>query len=239
MPGLQLRQLLAVLANSTVPQLSVGKPQSLGTGQTHAASVVTITTTAAVANGDLLVCGISWYSLSTLTVLSVSDGTNSYSRANTQYATAGAEYREGEFWACTNAKAVTTGATITVTMSAATGASAQPLQALAARVPVSPTTPVKNGTATYQFGNVVTTAAPSLLAPVRAAPFAIVFGFIATDDFTQTVSPGFTNINGVLNAELNMQSYLDYAIVTTNAAITYAPALSGASAGVLMVTPYI
>jgi hypothetical protein len=220
MPGLQLRQLLAVLANST--GWYVGTPQSLGTvgaiGGTPSSAA--ITTIAAVYPGDLLVCGITLFSNPTArTISSVSDGTNTYVpavAASTTGGTGAADF-DGELWYCANAQAGAYGATLTITFSGAlAGEGGQGYAIAAARIPRCvglDKIASQAGGAPGAYGVTTTTL---------SQPHEIAIGAMCAGNYP-TSAPGFTLIAETISGAGGEAIYLCYKIVNATTAVALTP----------------
>lgn len=100
--------------------MPLGTPTSIGSAASSpAGSTITFTTSADIVSGNLAVIVVGWNANNIITVSSVSDGTNSYTRAiQIIHGTANTGL---EIWYKENAAAVSSGATVTATMSGTAG----------------------------------------------------------------------------------------------------------------------
>lgn len=100
----------------------IGNPTSFGTGgAATCTTTATLATTANIVAGNLAVIHVGLFTTNGVTVASVSDGTNTYTKANSSGLVA--SVAEDEIWYKANASAVSSGATITATFTGASGAS--------------------------------------------------------------------------------------------------------------------
>lgn len=204
--------------------MAIGTPTSLGsvTSASGNTSSIVITTTAAIAAGNLAVVVIQVPSNTLITVSSVSDGTNSYSLAVAK--NDGANF-DHEIWYKENASAVASGASITATLSGATtggngyGAEAFQVGGIVTSSSLDKTATQNAVTATPS----VTTAALS-----QAIEIAIGASFCDGGTRTYTEASGFTNLFN-LTPGTALRVGVGYQIVASTSAITYAPTFSGAN----------
>ena len=197
----------------------IGTPGSLGTaGSISSSTTQTLTTTANINSGDLaLVCVTSTSSTASYTLSSLSDGTNSYSKATSIYFN-GTQKLRLDLWYAPNAAAVSSGATITATFSAAvseiamtawhvSGLIASPLDKVnsAAGATLSTTATTSTGTLSYP-NEIVAGCAGSLLSTTA----------------TYTVPSGFANINQIIE-NTNSFNGSDYDTVLGTGSVTYNP----------------
>lgn len=125
-----------------LPRPLVGTPVALGSGSNGAAGVISnfaITTGANIIAGDLVVVAIQLGTNNTVTAASVTDGTNTYTRADTTGIFSASEV---SIWYCANAVAVTSGASITCTFSVATSGTGNSVLMAAFRVPSMSSVPL-------------------------------------------------------------------------------------------------
>lgn len=181
---------------------------------------LTFTTTAAIAAGNLVVFALASNTINTASLSSVTDGTNTYSKA-VGVSTAGPS--DVEIWYCANAAAVAAGATITATYNTASGNGTY--QAAACQVSGIATTSALDKTTSAS-----STSSPSSLSMTTAALASaneIVFGFameVSTSTATYNAASGFTNFAKMGAAgTTNIFSGLDYDIVSSSSAVTYGP----------------
>jgi hypothetical protein len=207
----------------------IGTPTTLGSGGedlTGAASFA-ITTSGAISAGYLVVVPvlISNFVNSSITVASVNDGTNAYSKAVGVSTSVGGDYYGLELWFVANAKAVGSSASLTVTYSAASShtlgiAVAAQASGIAAASPYD------------SAGNTGTGSGTSVSVATSTLPQAveIVWGCNFNDNgvaYTYTESAGFTNLyNNSDPAATGFGLSLGYKIVASTAAVTHAPSFS-------------
>ena len=212
------------LLTAAAPPPVIGVPQSLGTGgAAPSCPSGTLTTTANILSGDLVIVSVGEANNSAI-VSTISDGTNSYTRAvTTLHGVA-----RGEIWYKANAAAVASGATITVTMSAtATSCNIQ-----AARVSgIIPSSPLDAAPAGNNTATTTPTVASGTLAQANEILFGALWDALGT---TATESSGFTtitlqNATGVEGTTM----LLSYKIVAATTTVTYAPTIG---TGTLQVT---
>jgi hypothetical protein len=192
----------------------------------------TTTTTTNIPAGSLSVIVVGVNSSNSVTVSSVSDGTNSYTSAVTQSQNGGVG--QTSLWYVANAKAVASGATITVTFSGNTGAVGQSGIIAAAVSGAMTTTPLDKTASGSAASNTVTVASGALTLPSE-----IIFGGNFENNSaspTYTTPSGFTNIANV-NTGGNGSIAMDYQIVSGTSSVSYAPSWStGSSIGACVAT---
>jgi len=98
--------------------VAIGTPVSIGTGTASSGTTLTMTTTGAIPSGSLALVSVSVIRSASVSVSSVSDGTNSYSLARSSTWDSNT-FVVNEIWYKENAAAVSSSATITVTVSGA------------------------------------------------------------------------------------------------------------------------
>ncbi len=211
-PGLGVGALCGGGGGKIAP--SVGTPVNIGS---TSGAGTTVTTSAGILAGDLVVILTSGWNAPAVT--SISDGTNSYTKAV-------ADTTNGfrvEIWYKENAAAVSSGATVTITYGSA------PTNSLVhvMRVPTAKLSGALDQTA-HTGGtastNTVTTGA---LAQTNEVAFGIVTR--NNNNSITTESAGFTNIdkqNGAAGLCMNMAYKL---INGSLSAVTYAPTTSGSA----------
>lgn len=203
----------------------IGTPVSLGSVGIAPTTFIsgTLTTVAAISAGDLVVVGVHNNSTNAITVSSVSDGTNTYTKATSQIASVNTG---GELWYCANAAAVGPGAVITVTFSGSSGASsgyticAAKVAGVIAILPLDKT----SGTTGLGISSLSTTTA------TLSQANEIVFGVSYSNaNPAYNGASGFTAINTGATSGGNGATWLDYQKVSATTAVTFGPAW-GASA---------
>jgi len=192
---------------------------------TSSTNTLTTTTTQPIVSGNLSIIAVGG-STNSLTVSSVTDGTNTYALAIRQPAAAGNWWNE--IWYKANAAAVSSGATITVTLSAsAGGASYQEIYGIQASG-IATTSPVDKAAGAT---STATTALVTIPALTTAPQLAFCFG--KANNVTATLSipdPAWINLfNANVTGGQNQAITLDWRAVTNPSSITYNPTWSAAS----------
>lgn len=207
---------------------AIGTPTTLGSNNTGtSAASLTITTTGAIVAGNLVVVAI--YVIGTNpTVTSVSDGTNSYTRANNSLSGTGT----GELWYKENASAVGSSASLTVnfggTITTSTIAAAQVSGIASSSSYDSAAAAAATGTSTT----------PSATTGTLAQAEEIVFGVVTVGSTsTLTESAGFTNLYSLSNGAA-VKLGLGYDIVAATTAVTYHPTLGSSVIWRALATPF-
>jgi hypothetical protein len=196
----------------------IGIP-SLVVSATFAANVSSkaYTTTADIKAGSLVVIAHALNSTNSVTVSSISDGTNTYTKATSATST----LTDNEIWYKSNAAFVASGGSITVTFSATTGNAADGGGIIAAQV--SGVVPIS---AIDQVGTNTSTSGATLTVTVPAIGSAkeIIFGAGASSgSTTYNPSAGYANVTS--NQTGNVLLGMDY--VVAPAAINYVAGWSG------------
>lgn len=188
---------------------NIGTPVSLGSNAT-AASPITITTGSNILAHDLVVIGAGLNI--TGTISSVTDGTNTYTKAfNKQTGNGGLEV-----WYCADCAAVGSGATITVS-----GTGFSDIIIGAARV-----------AGTYNqapFLNTSATPGPTIASGTLGALPAVLFGFYG--GFNETAiaeSSGFTNLVSLQKGSDQVWLNFGYKLTTVTTTLNYNPTPTGA-----------
>lgn len=211
--------------------MAIGAPSSIGSVTSAAAntSTIVITTTAAIVVGNLVVVAIQVPSNTLITVSSVSDGTNSYSLAVAKNDSANYDL---EIWYKANAAAVSSGASLTATLSGATtgsnGYGAEAVQ-VAGIYPVTPLDQIASQNST--------TASPTVTTSALAAPNEIAIGASFQNGGTRTYTEdaGFTNLFNLAPGN-TLRAGVGYKLVTS--APTYAPTFSGSNGNQTVVATF-
>lgn len=200
----------------------IGTPASLGTptntaGASFIGTTFTFTTNVNIVAGDLVVANVQIANAVLSNVVSISDGTNSYSLAK---AINNGGTDDNELWYVANATAVGSGATITVTISSV-GDASNGITIEAYRVSGIALVPLDQ-TASQS----ATTATPSVATGTLAQAKEIVFGASWRGNGTPTYAEatGFSNlVNALSVGNGNGKTSLAYQTVAATSAITYAP----------------
>ena len=204
--------------------MTIGTPVNLGTltGENDGSGSNSITTIANIPAGSLVVVGIVINSSSpTVTVASVSDGTNTYTKAETTGLIGG--FTEVSLWYCGNAAAVGSGGHIVATYSGTDGIGQVALAA--AYIPSG----VVLSSGLDQIGQGSTTGSNTASATTPALSQAVEIaigagGLVASGVPAYNGATGFTNIvnaGGGTTTDANVA--LDFNIVNAPTAITYGP----------------
>lgn len=200
--------------------MAIGTPVSIGGAASTNANVssIAITTTANIQAGDLIVVVVSYGSATgPRTVSSVSDGTNSYSNAVALTNTAN-QFAQSEIWYKANASAVSSGATLTITLSAATSGSAG-YNAQAFRISgASAGSPLDKA-----LSSTTNSTTPSIASGTLASATEILIGmsFSYYTANTYSESSGFTNAYNTSQLDISMG--IGYKIVAATTGVTYQP----------------
>jgi len=193
---------------------------------------ITITTTANIVTGDLVVVAFAVASNPLRTVSSVSDGTNTYTRAFA-INDAGPFYNL-EVWYKENAAAVSPGASLTATLSGLTAGS-NGYGAAAFRV----TGILASGSLDKTATQAAVTSAPTATTAALVQPVEIAIGASYTADSTRTYTEasGFTNLFNFVGGATSRIG-IGFKIVSSAAAVTYNPTLSGSGTNQLGVATF-
>ncbi len=211
----------------SAPSLSAPTLVGSTTLATAPTASFTITTSAAVAAGSLLVIYVAWGSTATPSVSTISDGTNSYATAASLKVTSGTNV-QSEIWYVANAAAVASGATITITMTGAGSGGSEGTIAYCYQV--------ANAALASPFdiaaSSVTNTTTPSVATGTLAQVSEIVFGASYNNNgsgVTYTEASGFTNLTS-RTGSVGQCFGLGYKITAATTTVTYAPTWSGVAA---------
>ena len=216
--------------------MPIGTPTSLGSfrSSNNPTSSNTFTTSTNLPGGA---CAFVWFagggnSSQAFHVSSVSDGTNTYSQAYGIQNTSGANI-DVELWIAPNCLAVSSGATITVSLSASPGGSGSGCNIGAFYVTGLASIPTDK-----TANSLSNTATPSVTTGTLSQANEIVFGSSFNEDATPsyTESSGFTNLFASI-ASAGQAAALSYQIVSSTSSVTYAPTWS--ATGIVSVTTII
>lgn len=208
--------------------MAIGTPVNLGVTGTSGDGVTSafgVATVAAIPGGDLVVLAIVIVNqTAAVTVSSVSDGTNTYSKAVSGNDGA-ANPVDLEIWYCQNALAVGSGATITATLSGAV-TSGFPVAMAAAYVSGVATSGAADKSATAFDAAGATNVTMTTAALAHASEIAFGATYIGSSStLTETESNGFANVNHIVVGS-GIELALDYVIESSAAAVTYNPTWS-------------
>lgn len=195
-----------------------------------AVSSQTITTTAAINAGDLVVVAIGVVQPSGISVSSVSDGTNTYTKAVSGFNVS--TFLDTEIWYKANAAAVGSGATITATLSTTTSGS--PGVMAAARVtdtvPVSPLD--KTNHTEYTSGSLLASGTTGALSQAKEVAFGVAYLYNVGSQTTLTESSGFTNLVAYTQGTSPFVAMnFAYQVTSATTALNYSPTPSQAVTG--------
>lgn len=202
--------------------MSIGTPTSLGSNKSEGSPVSngSMTTTAAIVAGNLVVVVVSLNSNNGITVSSISDGTNSYTKAISFIQSSVSDV---EIWYKANASAVGSSATITANFSGSSTGSFCGFAIAAAQITgIATTSPLdqhaSNGGTTL---STITATTPSLS---QANEIAIGACLDANSNLTYSGASGFTNLFNISNTSgPDGNTTVDYDIVSSTSAISYSP----------------
>lgn len=204
--------------------MAIGTPTSLGGNRVQNASTLSITTTAPITAGSLVVVAIGLRTGS-ISVSSVSDGTNTYTFGLRQTESTNVAC---ELWYVANAAAVGSSASLTANFSG----SASSVGMYAVQVSgVATTSPLDSASASSDsFGS-----SPTVTTGTLSLPNEIVFGVNAVfgngTTITYTESSGFTNIINEegFSTNSNVGLSIGYNIVSATSPVTHSPSLSASA----------
>lgn len=195
--------------------MAIGTPASIGTNNsTISSNTVTLTTTANILSGDLLVAAV--WNYSNQAVSTISDGTNNY--------LPGVSLGQGgnllcELWYKQNASAVSSGATLTCTFAGA--ASTKLLGALRCTGIVTAGALDKTNSSAS-----ASTSTPTVTTATLSQASELVIGYVGCLNVpTVTESSGFTTLLNFQGAG-GVLLHVGYQVVSSTAAVTYAPTYS-------------
>lgn len=218
--------------------MAIGTPASLGSGQSSSSSTVTMTTGAAIPGGSLAVVAISFNKSSTISVSSVSDGTNSYTRARTSTWDA-SNARVVELWYKENASGVSSGATITATASVTSDANVNMIAAAyVTGVETASALDAVNSTR-YAPSTSYASGSTGTLSQADEIAFGVAAGYTASSAATVTEGSGFTQIvERQQGSGAQEFIHLAYEIVAATTALNYQPSLSVTSYGASLIATF-
>jgi hypothetical protein len=217
---------------------AIGTPVSLGSiVGTAAASSCTIVTTAAVPAGALLFLVTQFNKGTTISVSSVSDGTNNYTLAKSAGWNA-TNFDNQELWYCANAAAVGSGASLVVTYSSTLAVGVTPIAAAGYCTGILAASPLDStNSAKYESGTAYSSGATATLAQAKELIIGAL-GFYSAA-CTVTEGSGFTQLVDQDQGSGNRSRvHLAYQIVNATTAINYQPTLSVANFGGSMIASF-
>lgn len=210
----------------------IGTPVSLGSAQgTASTNSMTITTTAASPNGALLFVVTHFHKATTISVSSISDGTNNYTLARSGGWDA-TNQENTELWYCANAAGMGSGATITITYSSTVSGTAGSVAAAGYCSGILASSPLDSVNSTlYAPGANFSSGATATLAQAKELIIGAL-GFYNTNAPLSSEGGGFT---GLIDFNPGTASFyhcrLAYQIVNATTAINYQPVLSASEFG--------
>jgi hypothetical protein len=207
--------------------MAIGTPTLVGTSILSGS----LTTSAAIVSGNLVVIGVSFY---IQTPTSISDGTNTYTAA----LGLAANSRYGSLWYCANAQAVASGATVTISPSGG-----RAMAAVMAQVSgIATTTPFDSTGAGGTNPTSGISFLPSVTTGTLSQASEIVFAIASCGQSAEPVyteSANFNNVGMAANTSGNAAYlFLSYDIVSSTAAVTYDPSFSVSSNWVACAAPF-
>ena len=207
---------------ATVPIGSPATVVAFGSGLVNTSSFTATTSAAITAHNLVIVCVYSNNS-NTISVSSLSDGTNSYTLAKAiqNAAYTGTDIEE---WYVANASAVSSGATITATMSGSSGVTTGYVILSAQVSGILASGALDKTTSAQGTGSSLTMTTATL---TKANEIAIGCSSIMSAE-TYSGASGFTNLNTGA-ATSNGSAWLDYDKVSATTGVTYAPAWATSS----------
>jgi hypothetical protein len=207
-------------------------PGSLGGGVgSIGASSMTISTVSSSPAGALLLVTTIFGKSTTVSVSSVSDGTNNYTLAKS----AGwdpTNFDNQELWYCANAAAMPVGSTITITYSAATiGGTNQPVACAGFCAGILAASPLdKTNSTKYEPGTAYSSGSSGTLTQAKE----LIIGALGFYNAACTITEGsgFSFLGDQPQGSGNLfRCHLAYQIVNATTAINYQPTLSASNFG--------
>lgn len=217
-------------------RLSVTSIGSSGTAS--GGTTLTMTTSAAIPAGATVVVAVIYAKSSSITVSSVSDGTNSYTQASTAAWSAGT-FVAGDFWYCSPCAAVSSSATITATLSSS---NIDPGYLAAAYVRNVKSSPVDKSSSFQQTGpgTAFSSGSTGTLTQANEVAFGVIGGYTSPAVSTSiTEGSGFTTLV-TLNNGASTRYFLNFAyqIVSATTALNYQPTTSANAFGISLITTF-
>jgi hypothetical protein len=198
---------------------------------TQTTTVITATTTAPIVAGNLAIVAFGNASNNGAATVSVSDGTNSYTKAKNQ-GTATTNY--AEVWYKANAAAVPSGSTISVTYASAPGGAPYERQVIigAQSLNVITTSPLDQTAGANGTGSTVSVSIPAL---AQASEVIVCMWWVNQPGSPSSLTasgPGFTNVATGFDATNYPDGWsLDQKVTQSTAAVTYNPTWSSGNSG--------
>lgn len=216
----------------------IAAPTTLGSSLSSAAarSSWSLTTISAIPAGALVIVCTQALFNAAQTISSVSDGTNAYAAAVTNAYDAGTQLLSA-CWIKENAAAVSSGATITVTFSAATGAQPSIINAAYVTGTLSASSLDKTNSGLTSGGTAYASGTTGVLAQTNE----IAFGFVGMYNANASVTEGagFTAVNTTSQGSGGFfQSKFSYQIVAATTALNYQPSANIATFGKTLIATF-
>lgn len=221
---------------------TIGTPTSLGsaTSTTTGISNFTLTTTADITAGNLVgvLVGLVNFS-STVTVSSISDGTNSYSHNLSATEVDSISHFDLEFWSISNAAHVNSGATLTITLSAPASGTLFSGAAVMLQLPGIATSAAYDsaGATNSDFASTAATVTTGTLAQSNEIVFGGNFNNVNSAAQVYSEDPAFTNLFDEIGTG-NMGINLGYKIVSSTTPVTHAPTWSTSADYIELAAPF-
>lgn len=216
----------------------IGTPISIGSVVMSAAtrSSATLTTTANIPAGSLVVIGFHAPFSGAQTVSSVSDGTNSYSSAVTN-AYDGSTQLVSAIYYKENASAVSSGATITITFSGSTIAQPTVITAGYVTGTITSSSLDKTNSGTTSAGTAYASGSTGTLTQANE----VAFGYIGEYNASVTITEGsgFSTLNNPRQGGgSNFNANQAYQIVSATTALNYQPSTSANTYGKALIATF-
>lgn len=232
-------------ATTTLPMLglvsspiAIAAPVTLGTLVTTAASrsSITLTTTAAIPSGALACVAVFVPSTSTNSVIGVTDTINVYARV-VQAVWDVSTGVFAELWCKENASALSSAATISVSLSISTNAQPSTASAFYVTGTLSASSIDKTNNGTTNSGTAYASGSTGTLAQANE----IAIGFVGEYNVSVTLTDGagFTNLNATAQGGTPFfNTKLSYQIVAATTALNYQPSTSSATFGKTLIATF-
>lgn len=214
--------------------MAIGTPVSIGSlsSGTAGSSSYSLTTTAAVVAGDLVVVVFEYDGNTALSVSSVSLGGCTFQQA----VASSSGTSMAALWYAMNCPGVASGSTLTVNLSTTAGGASPAIGIHAARVTgIIGTGALDSGNTAHQE---TTTSTPSVATGTLSRSAEALFGFAYNQNVavTYTEASGFSTLS---SNTTNGQGRLSYKVVAANSAVTYAPSWSSSGVARTLIAPFL
>jgi len=193
----------------------------------------TLLTSIPTVSGDLLACYVTWTTNNSISVASISDGTNSYSSVSVLHT---GSFIGAEWWIAGNASATPSGTTITVTWSGAGAGGSSGTSVYCFHVNgIMPTSPFD---VQAQSATNTTTPSVTLATLSKANELILSSSYNSNQQVVYTESSGYTNLVKTTGGAFGLSVGIGFKVVAVTTGPSYNPSWA-ASAAVAMATQAI